>query len=163
MIAPIRFRAVTGRNVAFSIWLLADGTVRRQRETPAAYAAQSWQAPAVAARFCMAWMTPELNTTDGLPHSGDVWEQGGRVLVCTGEGFDYSFHSRILGVRFRSSGHLVGERASGDPITRADFLAWNEATLTFRNGRAPAGVAIAAGVLTVDDLRIKLPLVERIL
>lgn len=179
MIAPIRIRSVTGRRVAFSVWLLPGGEVRLQRETPEAHAAQAWTEPQPGAVWCLSWSTYELNTADGLPHPGDVWEQHdtadglpasgskARVVVCTGDGFDFNFHHEesiagtrlYAGFRFQSRGHLLGSIEDGKSLTRADFLSWRQEDLTLRV--RVRGVEITDGVLTVDDVRITKPTVQR--
>lgn len=168
--APIRFRSLTGGQLAFSVWLLADGSSHLQREDPDTYEKQSWAAPEPDAVFLGAKIGDnELDTVDGLPHVGDVWEvpvtlpggkPGSKVVVCLSEGQDYYFYSYALGSKMSANGAIVPDvdkrrggssKATGHHLVlaRDDFQAWEEKSLTLKS--ACPGVKITDGQLVTDE------------
>ncbi len=92
---PLTLRSRADYTVAWSIWLLADGSTRVTRIAQADYdefavthrgTGDAPGRPAPDARFLMAaGGIPALDTVDGYPRRGDAWEEDdpavGRVLV----------------------------------------------------------------------------------
>ena len=165
-------RRTTGRTIAFAVWLVL-GVPQVVWMTQAEYddfavtgqgRGEPVGKPDPTAVFVMAaGGVAELDTPNGHPALGDVWEEvdpdvGSYLVVALGSTPDYEYtfeqavppsggRSRVAGIRVTSRGHRLVL------FPAADYVGQDPATISLTPARrvALAGkVDITAGLLTVD-------------
>lgn len=148
--APIKLRQYVENegSLAMSVWLLPDFSIAYQKQIHEEYdlacmkGTQPFVKPDTAARMVLAaGGRRRLDTVDGRPHFGDVWEERGFVYVQIGDGEDFEFSEADQwgkGQTVQSSGNWL-------VIPRSEFLTTKPYTL-----KTPIpGIAIVNDILEV--------------
>lgn len=130
-------------SLAMSVWLLPDFSIVHQKQTNAEYLSQRFTKPDPTARMVLAaGGQRRLDTIDGRPHFGDVWEHRGFICVQIGDYEDFEFEEidqHGKGQKVVSAGNLLY-------LPRSAFLTTRPYTL-----RTPIpGITIVNDVLEVS-------------
>lgn len=146
----LNLRSVTANVSARALWLHPDTSTSITRVADDEFrqfiaGAISLRPPDVESKYLMSFGgRPELDTTDGRPVFGDVWEWNDAVRVCTGDGEDISIHHSSP----YEKGYKVEHKGSFITLREGEYSGLLP-FITLR--RAITGIDIQNGVLVVQD------------
>lgn len=149
--ASLNLRSVTTNISARAVWLHPDTSTSITRVADDEFRQfidnkiEGFRPPDVESRYLMSFGgRPELDTTDGKPTFGDIWEWKGAVRICTGDGEDFSIHYSSP----YEKGYSVEHAGSFITLRDGEY----EGKLPFITILKPInGVDIQNGVLVVQD------------